>query len=110
MLGLLIPVIVTAFLGALWAGSLAGLRQLRIQWWPLALGAIAVQLVLHNPPVNQQLWALTWGPWIWVVSVAVQLAVLVRNGIVGDHTRSARRLAPVAVGVNLVVVLANGGY
>jgi hypothetical protein len=110
MLGLLIPVILTSVVGALWVGSWAGLQRCRILWWPLALGSIAVELVLHNHPVDQQPWALAWGPWIWVACLSVMLAVLVRNGLSNDHARGAFRLAAVAVAVNLFVVLANGGF
>jgi hypothetical protein len=110
MLGLLIPVVVTSVVGALWVGSLAGLQRLRILWWQLAFGSMAVELVLHNPPVNQQPWAMAWGPWIWVACLGAMLAVLVRNGLSNDPARGAFRLAAVGVAVNLFVVLANGGF
>src|SRR5579859_6312041 len=110
MLGLLIPVVLTSAVGALWVGSWAGLQRLRVLWWPLALGSIAVELVLHNPPVDRQSWALAWGPWIWVACLGAMLAVLVRNGLSNDLARGAFRLAALGVAVNLFVVLANGGF
>ena len=69
MLGLLLPIVLTSVIGALWVGSTAGLQRMRVQWWPLAVGSIAIQLVLYNPPVDQQPWAMTFGPWIWVASL-----------------------------------------
>ena len=109
MLGLLIPVVLTSAVGALWVGSWAGLQRLRILWWQLALGSIAVELVLHNPPVDRQSWALAWGPWIWVACLGAMLAVLVRNGLSNDPARGAFRVAAVGVALNLFVVVANGG-
>jgi hypothetical protein len=110
MLGLLLPLVVTSVVGALWVGSFAGLQRLRIDWWPLALGSIAVQLVLFNPPIDRQPWALAYGPWIWVLSLVGMLVVLVRNsGRIGP-ARYAFVLAAVGVAANLFVVVANGGY
>jgi hypothetical protein len=110
MLGLLLPLLVTSVAGALWVGSLAGLQRLRIVWWPLALGSIAVQLVLFNPPIDRQSWALDYGPWIWVLSLVGMLAVLVRNSALKGPARYAFVLAAVGVAANLFVVVANGGY
>jgi hypothetical protein len=110
VLGLLLPLVLASVGGALWVGSTAGLRRVRVEWWPLALGSIAVQLVLYNPPVDRQPWALTWGPWIWVACLSGLLLVCVRNALVKGPTSGAFRLAALAVGLNLLVVLANGGF
>jgi hypothetical protein len=110
VLGLLLPVVLAGVVGALWVGSLAGLRRARVEWWPVALGSIAVQLVLYNPPVDSQPWALIWGPWIWVACLCCLLVVCIRNGLVKGASSGAFRLAALAVALNLGVVLANGGY
>jgi hypothetical protein len=110
MLGLLLPLVLASVGGALWVGSTAGLRRVRVEWWPLALGSMAVQLVLYNPPVDRQPWALTWGPWIWVACLTCLLLVCVRNGLVKWPSSGPFRLAALAVALNLCVVLANGGY
>jgi hypothetical protein len=110
VLGLLLPVVLASLVGALWVGSIAGLRRARVQWWPLALASIAVQLVLYNPPVDHQPWALVWGPWIWVASLAGMLLVCVRNGLAKEPASVAFRFAALGVALNLLVVLANGGY
>jgi hypothetical protein len=110
MLGLLVPALVTTLTGARLVGSLAGLQRQRIEWWPLALGSIAIQLILFNPPVDRQAWALVWGPWIWMASLVVFIAVLVRNSICNPVGRGAFRLAALGVALNLIVVVANGGH
>jgi hypothetical protein len=110
MIGLLIPVVLASVVGALWVGSWAGLQRFRILWWPLALAPIAVLLILHNPPFNQQTWAIVWGPGIWIACLMAILVVLVRNGLSNDSARLAFRVAALGVGLNLFVVLANGGF
>src|SRR5712691_11804496 len=110
MFGLLIPVLVTGIVAALWVGSLAGLQRIRIYWWPLALGSIAVQLVLFGPAFDRLPWALHWGPWIWVATLAALLATLVRNAISSQTARGALQLGALGVALNLFVVVANGGY
>ncbi|HEX8969376.1 MAG TPA: DUF5317 family protein [Chloroflexota bacterium] len=110
MLVLLVPVVVVLVVATIRVGSLAGLQRLHVQWWPLALGSLAVQLVLFNPPVDRQAWALVWGPWIWVACLVALLAVLVRNALSAETGRTAFGLAALGVGINLVVVLANGGH
>jgi len=110
MLGLLIPMLLTSVMGTLRVGSAAGLQRQRIYWWPLALGAIGIQLILFNPPVDRQAWALVWGPWIWVGSLVALLVVLVRNAMENPRGRGAFRLAALGVALNLLVIIANGGY
>ncbi len=110
MLGLLLPIILTSVIGALWVGSTAGLQRVRVQWWPLAVGSIVVQLVVYNPPVDQQPWAMTFGPWIWVASLVGFLAVCVRNGLLKEPARAAFCLAALGISLNIFVVVANGGY
>jgi len=110
VLGLLLPIILTSVIGALWVGSTAGLQRIRVQWWPLAVGSIVVQLVLYNPPVDQQPWAMTFGPWIWVTSLIGFLAVCVRNGLLKEPARAAFCLAALGISLNIFVVVANGGY
>jgi hypothetical protein len=97
-------------LGALWFRSTAGLQRTRVHWWPLAVGSIAVQLVLYNPPVDQQPWALLWGQWVWVASLLVLAAVCIRNGLLKVPARAAFFLAALGICLNIFVVVANGGF
>jgi len=110
VLGLLLPIILTSVVGALWVGSTAGLQRMRVQWWPLAVGSIAIQLVLFNPPIDRQPWAMTFGPWIWVASLVGFLAVCIRNGLLKEPARAAFCLAALGIALNIFVVVANGGY
>src|SRR5579864_520710 len=110
MVGLLAPSLIALLAAGLRTRSFAGLRQLRIHWWPLALAAIGVQLVLHNPPVNQQPWALEFGPAIWVTSMAAMLAVVIRNILQRGLAGVAFAAAALGLSLNLIVVVANGGY
>ena len=110
MFGLLLPIILTSVIGALWVGSTAGLQRMHVQWWPLAVGSIVVQLFLYNPPVDQQPWAMTFGPWIWVASLVVFVAVCVRNALLKEPARAAFCLAALGISLNILVVTANGGY
>jgi hypothetical protein len=110
MVTLLFPVVMAGAVAALWAGSFTGLRRLRVDWWPLGLASLSVQLVIHNPPFNQQAFALVWGPALWVVCLGAMLAVLARNAFRPGQARVGWQLAAVGVGLNLLVVVANGGY
>src|SRR5712691_1344550 len=110
MLGLLLPLVLASVVGALWVGSTAGLQRTRIQWWPLAVGSIGVQLVLYNPPIDHQPWALTLGPWIWVASLVGLAAVCIRNGLLKAPARGAFCLAALGICLNVFVVVANGGF
>jgi hypothetical protein len=93
-------------------GSLAGWRAVRVRWWLPALGALALQLVLYNPPIDSQPWALTFGPWLFVLAKSIVVAVLLANAL-GARTqahKAAWLIATLGVALNLTVVAANGGY
>lgn len=109
MLILLLPILALGS-AALRVRSLVGLQCLRLEWWPLALGSIAVQLVLFGPPIDRQPWALVWGPWIWVGCLSAMLAVLIRNGLSAQPGRVALGVAAFGIALNLFVVLANDGH
>src|SRR5262249_49610170 len=91
-------------------GSFAGWAGIRVLWWPAAVGALAVLLVLHNPPVDHQPWAIQFGPWIWTGCLALLAGMVLRNGWAGRRYGGAFRLAAAGVGLNLLVVAANGGF
>jgi hypothetical protein len=69
-----------------------------------------MQLVLHNPPVDRQPWAIQFGPLIWMICVAALVAVLIRNAVAKSQDRAAWLIAAFGVGLNLLVVVANAGY
>ena len=109
MFGLLLPLLIGSTIGALRSRSLAGLERARVAWWPLAMASLGVQLVLFNPPIDRQPWAISWGPWIWVGCLFAMLAVLVRNTLRDGPQRKAWCLAALGVAANLAVVVTNSG-
>jgi hypothetical protein len=109
MLGLLTPALFAALLGLVLRGAPADWTHVRIRWQPLALGAMFVQLVLFNPPLNRQPWAVEWGPWIWVISMVGLLAAFLRNGSVARDCRGPWLVAALGAALNLLVVIGNGG-
>jgi hypothetical protein len=108
MVGLIAPPVVVA-LGLLLAGR-SNPPTLSLRWWPLAALAFAVQLVLFNHPLDQQAWAIAWGPVIYLLSMLVVAGVLLANGLREPATRWPWIVAAAGVALNMLVVSANGGY
>ena len=75
---------------------------MHIAWWGLAVGGLAVQLVLFARPVAEQVGAA--GPPLYVASTIVVLVALLRNIL-----QPGFALIAVGAVANLVAVLANGG-
>jgi hypothetical protein len=109
MIGLLLPSVVAGFLGVLLGGTVSRCLRAPI-WWPTLVGIFALELVLFDPPVNQQAWAISAGPWIWLASKVVMLVVLARNVQLNKGQRLAWLAIALGVGLNTVAVAANGGH
>jgi hypothetical protein len=110
MLGLVLPIVLVALLVAALSRREVRATPLVVRWAPLAACALAIQLALYNPPIDEQSWALGWGPWIYVATMLAVLVVLVRNGLPVRRERAAWLVAAAGVGLNVLVVSANGGY
>ncbi len=110
MLGLSLPLLVAIPAGLLLGGSLAAWASQRIRWWPIGLLALALQLVLFSPALETQPLAIRWGPWLYAVSMLGVLVVLARNALDAGVAPRAWALAAAGVALNVVVVVANGGY
>ncbi len=84
-------------------GRVRNIERVRFIWWQLALAGLAVQLLLFADPIQQRIG--TVGPTVYVISTLAVLAALLRN------VRQPG-LAVIAAGavLNLVPILANGGY
>ena len=91
-------------------GSFAGWARIQVSWPVVALGSLLIQLFLHNPPVDHQSWAIAWGPMIWTSCLSALFAVLLRNAFGSRVSRYPWLLAALGVGLNLLVVIANGGF
>jgi hypothetical protein len=84
-------------------GRLGNLAELKFEWPLVAIAGLAVQLALFSAPVAAVVGQA--GPILYVASSLVVLAVVLRN-------RQLPGLKLVAFGafLNLVAILANGGY
>jgi hypothetical protein len=111
MLGLLAPTLIAAIAALAMGGSLHSLFSSGIRGWPAIIVAFAAELLVYNPPVNSQPWAIQIGPWIWLITQLVFLAVLVTNGWFSrDGARWPFRLAALGVASNVLVIALNGGH
>lgn len=90
-------------IGRLLGGRVRNLEQVRFVWWQLALAGLGAQLLLFADPIQQRVGAE--GPVIYVVSTVAVLIALLRNlrlpGMV---------ILAVGAVLNLIPILANGGY
>ncbi len=110
MLAVAAPAVLAVLIGLACGGSPVGWDGLRLRWWMLGAGSLGVQLVLFNPPLDEQAWALAWGPWLFAVSLVGVALVLLRNAATMPLARTPLRIAALGVGLNLLVIGANGGY
>jgi hypothetical protein len=111
VLGLLAPTLVALIAAVALGGSLSGLASSRVRGWPFILAAFGTELVLYNRPVDAQAWAREAGPWIWLASRLVLLAVAVANAWPGRGQVSwPWVLAACGVGLNSVVIGLNNGH
>ncbi|HEV7665105.1 MAG TPA: DUF5317 family protein [Chloroflexota bacterium] len=112
MTGLLAFSMVGVAVALLRGGSLSEWNNVQVRWWFVAVASLGLQLILHNQPVDHQPWAITFGPLIWLACLSGLLAVLARNAVASTAraTRLAWTVAAVGVGLNLLVVAANGGF
>lgn len=110
MVGLSLIPLIAFLVGLCLRGTWRGWQAPTLTWWPFAAGALAVQLLLFSPPLNAQPWVIAAGPWIWVASMVAVVVVLVRNGLRSERRSRPLLVAALGVGLNVVVVTANGGY
>jgi hypothetical protein len=110
MTGLVLLGLIGVAVALLRGGSFAGWARIHVYWSTLALGSLGVQLILYNPPTDHQAWAIAWGPLIWTGCLAALCAALLRNAIASRAYRYAWLMAALGVGLNVLVVGANGGY
>ncbi len=111
MVGLLAPTFLAIALAVACGGSLRSLVSPGIRWWPAILAAFAIELVLYNPPVDRQDWALTFGPWLWLATRSVLLGALAYNAASARPWLSlAWWLAAGGVALNSLVIALNGGH
>src|SRR6266568_3599199 len=105
MIGLLAPAFFAVLLALALYGAPADWTHTRVRWQPLALGALLVQLLLFNPPLNHQPWALEWGARIWVISMIGLLTTFIRNAVAGGTSGAPWLVAGLGVVLNLMAVI-----
>jgi hypothetical protein len=110
MLAVAAPAVLAVLIGLACGGSLTKWDGLRLRWWILGAASLSVQLVLFNPPLDEQPWAIVLGPLLFVLTLIGIALVLVRNAAAMPLARTPLRIAALGVGLNLLVICANGGY
>jgi Family of unknown function (DUF5317) len=110
MIALLLPSVFATLAGLASGGSLSGWRRISLGWWPLLVAAFLIELVLYDPPVNQQAWALVFGPWIWVIARLAILAVCLRNARPGHRWSVPWLVMFLGLSLNQLVIVANAGH
>src|SRR5438067_7735785 len=102
MLDQLLPAVAAALLARAAGGSLAGLSR-PILWWPLGLLAIGVELALVRLPGADA----PWLHWVWAAALGAAFITVLRN--LRAERNLAWSLAALGIGLNVLVILANGG-
>jgi hypothetical protein len=109
MIALIALSALTVAAALLCGGSLVGWGRVHVHWSPMAILSMVILLLLYNPPIDRQEWAMAWGSLVWIACMGGLCAVLVRNAWAEPAVRAAWSVAAFGVGLNLLVVCANGG-
>ena len=104
MLAVAAPAVLAVLIGLACGGSLARWDGLRLRWWMLGAASLGVQLVVFNPPVDEQPWAMAWGTWLFALTLIGVALVLLRNAASTPLARAPLRIAALGVGLNLLVI------
>ena len=112
MLVLALPVLAGVTLGVLIGGGLGRWHTSKLKDWLPAWIALALQLVIFDPPLERVGWIVNFGPLLYLASMIVILLVIVQNARLQPGFVHSLALAVAALGVllNCLVVAANGGY
>jgi hypothetical protein len=79
-------------------------------WWTLAAACLLVQVALFSPLLDQQPAFIVYGPWLYVLSLAGVLAVLLADARAVRPARLPLSVAALGVALNCLVIVANRGY
>ena len=104
MLLLAVPVLFAAAIGF----ARGGWPELRVYWWQLAVAALVIQIPLYAAPLGDLVPREVIGPAGTVITTALVLVMLLRNAT--GHLRLATLIVASGVALNLLVIVANGGF
>ena len=100
---LLYSILAGLLIGRVVGGGFGALSDLELRWWWVALGGLVFQLVLFSAPVAERVGAA--GPILYVGSSVAVFGALLRN-----LRLTGFPLIALGAGLNLVAIVANGGY
>jgi Family of unknown function (DUF5317) len=107
--GLLVPTLLAAIAGRALRGN-ARFEGFKFSWWGVVIVAFGVELTLYNPPIDSMPMAITYGPWLWVVTRVALLLAVARNVRARGAWSIPCLVAAVGIGMNTIVIVANNGY
>jgi hypothetical protein len=110
MLGLIVPLTVAVLLGVVFGGAFSRWSAVRVRWAPLAATCLFAQVALFTPPLDTLPAIMASGPWLYLLTLAGVLAVLLANARLANASLLPLTLAALGVALNVVVIVANGGY
>jgi hypothetical protein len=112
MLALALPVLLGVSIGVLTGGRLGRWHTSKLDGWLPACVALALQLVIFDPPLERVDWIIHFGPLLYLASMGVILLVLIQSAKAQPGRLHSVALATAALGVllNCAVVATNGGY
>ena len=111
MSNLLVPVLVALLVAMLLGRSFTAWAREPVRWWPPVPLAIVADLVLARIPVTRVPWLVENGHWLWLGTLVMIGAVLSRNAASrAGWQRSPWAVALLGATLNLIVIVANGGY
>jgi hypothetical protein len=101
---LLIAVVIALLIGFLSGGSLRHASAIRIRYLPFLIAALLVQVALFTPIIGTRQFIFDVGPYIYIGTLLVTLAVMLRNLQIPG-------MPVIALGglLNALVIIANGG-
>jgi len=103
---LALPLLAGLIVGKLTGGSFRRLASVNLRAPWLFLLGLGIQVFLYNPWIEQQSWDIRYGHLLYVGSLLLLFAALLMNL---SRVRWPLWILVTGAGVNLVVILANGG-
>jgi hypothetical protein len=101
-----VPALLALAVALLRGGSLRHLAALPFRGGTFIFTSLAIQLLIYLPVLRTSPLVLHWGGLIYIVTVCLALAGVLRNWSLGTPVR----LATLGLALNALVITANGGY